>query len=888
MDKSPPYWARWLLTRLHPDDTLEEVAGDLDELYVYWYGRAGKTHATLRYLLNVLSVMPPLVRRRPRKQDDYQSLSSLHLDMIRNYLKIAWRNLTKNKGFSIINITGLSSGLACFILIALYVMDELSYDKYNQKADRIYRVDTDIRFGGNEFRMAVNSAPMGTVLKKEYPQVQQYTRVFGFGKGKLVKKGNEYIAESNAAHVDSTFFDVFTLPALAGEAKTALNEPNTVVITASTAEKYFGTIQAVGKTIEADKTPYKVMAVIQDIPKNAHFQFDLLFSIDNADYQGWDSFLSHNLQTYIVLQPGTDYKKFEKNFATVLQKYIVPQARQSMKINSMEEFEKAGNKLRYSLMPLTDIHLRSDRLSELGTNGSIQYVYLFGAVAIFVLLIACINFMNLSTARSAGRAKEVGIRKVLGTDKSVLIGQFLTESTIMAVISSFFALLIALCALPYFNSIAAKSLSFSSLSDLRLFPVLVVLPLIVGCLSGGYPAFFLSRFKPIAVLRGNVGTGFKKSNLRNALVVFQFATSIILIIGTMIVYRQLNYIQTKNIGFDKDQVLIINGGNALEQKAAAFKNEILNLPGVSTGTLSSYLPISSSSRNDNSFSKEAVMDVKNGFNIQTWTIDHDYIQTLGMHMIKGRNFSRSFPSDSSAVIINEATAQLLGHKNPIGQKIYSMADDPKNVIAYTIIGVVKDFNYKSLRTTIGPLSFFLGSSQGQISFKVTTKNVQSLLEQVEKKWKTIAPGMPFRYEFLDQGFDQMYRNEQRIGKVAITSAGLTILIACLGLFGLATYIAEQRTKEIGIRKVLGATVSSVVALLSTDFLKLVTIAFFMAVPVAWWVMDKWLQDFAYKITIEWWMFALAGGLAVGIALLTVSYQSIKAALVNPVKSLRSE
>jgi putative ABC transport system permease protein len=808
--------------------------------------------------------------------------------MFTNYFKIGWRNLLKNKGFSIINILGLATGLACFVLIALYVTDELSYDKFNKNAARIYRVDSDIKFGGNEMRLAVNSAPMGATLKKDYPQVEQYVRIFGSGDGKLVKKGTEYINEQKSAHVDSTFFSVFTLPAISGNTVTALNEPNTVVITASTAKKYFGTTEAVGKTIEANKTPYKVMAVIKDFPKNAHFNFDFLYSMDNADYGDWGNFLSHNFQTYIVLQNGTDYKKFEKNFAQVLQKYIVPQARQFMQINSMEDFEKAGNKLQYSLMPLTDIHLKSDRIAELSPNGNIQYVYIFGAVAIFVLLIACINFMNLSTARSANRAKEVGIRKVLGTGKGALIAQFLSESIIMVTISLILALLIAFLVLPYFNTIAAKSLSLRNLLNLYILPFLVLLPFVVGLLAGGYPAFFLSRFNPISVLKGNTGTGFKKSNLRSSLVVFQFTTSIILIIGTIVVYNQLNYIQTKNLGFNKDQVLIINGTGALEQNARAFKNEVLNLPGVSIGTLSGYLPIASSARNDNSYSREPVMNVNNGFNMQTWRIDHDYIKTFGMEIIKGRDFSKDFPSDSAGIIINETTAKILGYEDPVGQKIYTIEEVPEKVIAYHIIGVVKNFNFNSLRENIGPLSFFLGKSEWRASFKVSANNIESLLQQVENKWKTLAPGMPFSYEFLDQGFDNMYRVEQRVGKIAITFAILSILIACLGLFGLATFMAEQRTKEIGIRKVLGASVSNVVSMLSKDFLKLVTIAFCFAVPLAWWAMHTWLQDFAYRIDIAWWVFVLAGFIALIIAVMTVSFRAIKAALANPTKSLRAE
>jgi len=807
--------------------------------------------------------------------------------MLKNYLKIGWRNLLKNKGFSIINITGLATGLACFILIALYVADELSYDRYNEKADRIYRVNSDINFGGNKLHLAVNSDPMGATLKKDYPQVEEYARFYNSSGSKLVKKGNEYIDEIHVVHADSTLFNVFTLPAVAGDTRTALNEPNTVVITASTAKKYFGTTNAVGKTIEADKTPYKVTAVIKDIPRNSHFNFDFIFSMKNVtDYQ-WGNYLSHNFQTYIVLRKGTDYKAFEKNFAQVIDKYIMPQAKQFMQISSIDEFTKAGNKLEYSLMPLTDIHLKSDRFPELGVNGNMQYVYIFGAVAVFILLIACINFMNLSTARSANRAKEVGIRKVLGTDRKWLIGQFLTESTIMVAISLMLALGIAFLVIPYFNNIAAKSLSIRNLLDARILPFLILLPFIVGVLAGVYPAFFLSGFKPISVLKGKGSTGLKKSNLRNALVIFQFTTSIILIIGTIVVYRQLNYIQSKNLGFNKDQVLIV-GTAALGKNVDAFKNEVLNMPGVKMGTLSGFLPVANSGRNDNTFSKEAVMTSENGVSMQNWAIDYDYIKTMGMEIVKGRNFSKEFGSDSLAMIINETTAKLFGFDDPIGKKIYSPNKADNKLVPFTVIGVVKNFHFESLRQNIGPLCMWLGRSTWLTSFKVDTKNIQRLVKQVETKWKAMAPGMPFSYRFLDQDFDNMYRDEERIGRIAITFAILAILIACLGLFGLATYMSELRTKEIGIRKVLGASVSTLAGMLSKDFLKLVFISFCFAAPTAWWIMYKWLQDFAYRINISWWIFLLAGIIALLIALMTVSFQAIKAALANPVKSLRTE
>ena len=807
--------------------------------------------------------------------------------MLRNYLKIAWRNLLNNKTFSIINIAGLAIGLACFILIALYVLDEVSFDRYNTKADRIYRVNSDIKLGETDLKLAVCSDPMGATLKNDYPQVEEYVRFFNSNGSKLIKKGNEFITEQRVSHADSTLFKVFTLPAIEGDITTALNEPNTVVITESAATKYFGTTSAVGKVIETDnKTVYKVTAVIKDLPRNSHFNFDFFFSMDNVDYDYGD-FLSHNFQTYILLKAGTDYKAFEKNFAQVIENYILPQAKQFMQINSMDDFKKAGNNLSYSLIPLTDIHLYSDRSPELGTNGNIQYVYIFSIAAIFILVIACINFMNLSTARSSKRAKEVGIRKVLGTEKRTLIQQFLTESTLMAIFSLIVAVVIAGAVMPLFNDISSKSLTIQSLPSYRILPMLIVLPFIVGMLAGCYPAFFLSSFQPIHVLKGKINAGFKRSFLRSGLVVFQFFISIFLIIGTIVVYKQLQYIQTKKLGFDKEQVLIINGSGALKNNVTAFKDEVLNMPGIVSGTLSGYLPVSASARNGNSYSKDAVMDTKNGFNMQTWRIDYDYLKTLGMEIVKGRNFSRELGADSSAIIINETTAQLLGYQHPIGQKLYRSNNDGTPDV-YNIIGVVRNFHFESLRQNISPLCFILGNSPWLASFKVKSTDIPGLVKQVETKWKSMAPTLPFSYRFLDESFDNMYRVEQRVGKIALSFAVLTILIACLGLFGLATYMAEQRTKEIGVRKVLGATVSNIVNMLSKDFLRLVIISAVFAVPVGWWAMSLWLRDFVYRIEIGWWIFAAAIALAIMIALCTVSFQAIKAALSNPVKSLRTE
>ena len=815
--------------------------------------------------------------------------------MIKNYLKVAWRNLVRNKTFSFINIVGLAIGLSSFLLIALYVMDELSFDRYYDKAGNIYRIDLDSRWGGQEVRMAQIGDPIGPKLKNDYPQVEEYTRIFYSRNdpsmaNKLIGKGNEYITEDNTAYVDSTFFNVFKFPALEGDPRTALNEPGTVVITASTAAKYFGSADAVGKTLavkqDGKDVPYKVNAVIKDIPRNTHFDFNILFSMKSLNYQ-WGQTGNSNFYTYLVLKPGPDAKVFEKELNGYILKYFAPVLK-DLNMSSVEEFEKAGNRIKFLLTPVTSIHLHSDRQAgeEISPSGSIQYVTIFSAVALLILLIACINFMNLTTARSAGRAREVGIRKVLGTERKELVMQFLTESTLMVLLSLLIAIGIAFLALPLFNSVAAKSMSMASLFSPVILPLLLALPFAVGLLAGSYPAFFLSGFKPIEVLKGKLKMGTRSGGLRSALVVFQFTTSIMLIIGTIVVYRQLHFIQTRDLGFNKEQVLIINAADALGNNAEPFKKQVIQLSGVKSGTLSAYLPVSNSSRNAYNVFKDPVAAAANSFNAQYWGIDYGYLETMGIKLLKGRNFSPGFGMDSSSWIINEATARILGYEDPVGKNIYTI-DDGK-ATAHPIVGLVKNFNFESLHSPVGPLIFALQRSTGLASFKVNTANINPLIKQIRNEWKTMAPGMPFSYRFLDESFNEMYRAEQRVGEIAMIFSVLAILISCLGIFGLATFIAEQRMKEIGIRKVLGASVRGIVGLLSRDFMKLVAIAFVIATPFAWWVMNKWLQGFVDRAGFSWWIFVVAGLAALFIALATVSLQSVRAALMNPTKSLKAE
>lgn len=809
--------------------------------------------------------------------------------MLKNYFKIAIRNLWKNKGFSAINIIGLSVGLATCLLIMLYVMDELSYDKYNEKADRIYRVDGDIQFGGNHFVLAVAPEPMGATLKKDFPQVDQFVRFRGYG-GFLVKKGTQNLREDKVIYTDSTLFDVFTLPMIAGDPKTALRDPNSVVITEKIALKYFNTTDnVVGKSFTINDTAnFKITGVINNVPTQSHFNFDFFVSL-NGSISQWElnNWVSNNLNTYIVLKKGSDPAVLESQFDALVEKYVGPQVLSLLGTN-MGDFKKSGNFDRYTLTPLTSIHLHSDKTAELGPNGSMQYVYIFSAIAIFILLIACVNFMNLSTARSSNRAKEVGIRKVLGSLRNNLITQFLTESILISFIALVFALLLAWALLPYFNQLANKEISIGLLSKAWLLPSLIGLMFMVGLLAGSYPAFYLSSFQPIVVLKGKLAGGFKRSWLRSGLVVFQFWISIVLIIGTVVIYNQLNYIQHKKLGFDRDNVLILQNTDPLGKQAKTFKDEILQLNGIKSATMTGFLP-TADWRSDSPLFPEPTLDQKTAISAQIWSVDENYIPTLGMEMAKGRNFSKQFPTDSTGIIINEAAAKYLGFKDPLNKPLYYLNDmKTKDIKTYHIVGVVKDFNFNSLHQTVTPLALTLSEQNGSMAFRINTADAKGLITQIENKWRAMLPGQPFTYTFMDEQFNATYLAEQRISEISVTFAVLAILIACLGLFGLVTYAAEQRIKEIGIRKVLGASVTNLVGMLSKDFLVLVLISALIAFPVAWWAMDRWLQNFAYRITISWWIFIIAGLVALAIALITVSLQAIRAALMNPVKSLRTE
>jgi putative ABC transport system permease protein len=815
--------------------------------------------------------------------------------MIRNYFVIAYRNLMKQGFYSVINVLGLAVGISSCIIILLYVHNETSYDKHFEDADRLYRVNSEIKFGANHLVMAVCPAPLSETVRKDYPEVEASARLWD-GAPSIFVRGDDSFKESATIFADSSIFSVFPMTFLEGNPDRALTEPNTIVISRTAAEKYFPGEKALGQFLTGQRNnQWKVTGVIEDMPSTGHFKFDFLLSLVTVDYHRDQNWLSNNFHTYIKLREGADARELESKFPKMIDTYAGPQAKQALGSDfTMEKFRAGGNKLEYTLMKVTDIHLRSDKDVELSANSDITYVYLFTAIALFILVIACINFMNLSTARSANRAKEVGIRKVMGSFRSHLVRQFLLESLLLSAVSFVLAIAIAWLTIPAFNDLARKQLALP-LSDPTFWLIIIAGATVVGIFSGFYPSFFLSAFKPVNVLKGNLARGGKSSFIRGALVVFQFWISIVLVVGTIAVNRQLAFIQNKKIGFNKDQVIVVRDTYALGRQVHSFKDEVLKDSRISIGTISGYLPVASN-RSDNAHWPEGVPPTdENLVSIQCWAVDHDYVKTLGMNIIQGRDFSKEFPSDSGAVILNQAALHMFGFEtDPIGKRIATFGEGPPSatdvadIVSFPVIGVVEDFHWESMRNSIGPVALFLRRNNSSVSFRFTTTNTQEVVGLIEQQWKKVAGGLPFDYSFLDEEFSRMYAAEQRLGQVFTVFSVLAIVIACLGLFALTAFTAEQRTKEIGIRKVLGASVSGIVVLLSSEFGKLILIAFVLAVPVAWYAIGWWLKDFTYKTEVGVAVYALAGISAFVIAWLTMSFQSIKAAVSNPIKSLRSE
>lgn len=813
--------------------------------------------------------------------------------MLRNYFVIALRNLRKHSFYSFINVLGLSVGVALCLIIALFVANELQYDRHHENSAHIYRVNSEIKFGENYWNMTYAPAPLAAALAEEIPEVEAAVHFRQRG-SYLVKRETDNMKESNVIWAGKDFFKIFTVPLLQGNPEEALKEANTMAISARTAQKFFPNEDAIGQTLILDNTQnFKITAVYEDMPATSHFHFDFILAMEGLQEAKQTFWLSNNFQTYVLLREGADAHVVEEKIAQMLKKHVVPQIALVMGEDiTMEKFIEGGNKMEYTLQPLEDIHLKSDLQGEFEPGFNITYVYLFIAIALFILIIACINFMNLSTARSANRAKEVGIRKVMGSYRSHLVRQFLSESILLSFLSFILAIGLAYTLLPLFNGLSGRELSIP-FNRFSFYMILLAGAVVTGLLAGTYPSFFLSSFKPVHVLKGQVSPGMRSGFIRSALVVFQFSISIVLIIGTIAVLSQLNYIRNKKIGFNKDQVVMVEDTYALGNQRTAYKNEIMRSSMIVNGTFSGYLPVSHTWRNDNPWWVDGkdMKQPENMVSLQNWDVDHDYIKTLGMTIKEGRDFSVDFPSDSTAVILNETAARNFNFDgDPIGKKIATFeGQGSEQLVKLTVIGIVENFHFESMKENIGGVMLFLSKQpQGDLSFRFQSQDTKAVIDLLESKWKEMAPGQPFTYSFLDERFGNMYAAETRLGKVFAIFACLAIVIACLGLFALTAFTAEQRTKEIGIRKVLGASISSIVILLSTEFTKLILIAFVFAAPLAWWGVSKWLEDYQYKTELGWSVFLIAGSIAIVIALLTMSYQSIKAAVENPTKSLRGE
>ena len=809
--------------------------------------------------------------------------------MFSSYLKIALRNMRRQKGYAFINIVGLAIGLACCILILLYVRDELSYDRFNEKAERIYRVGLHGIIGTNEFNGAASSAPMAAALVQEYPEVVAAVRINNFG-FPVLRYGEKVFSEERFFWADSNFFDIFTVHFLQGNPKDALNRPNTVVITESMAKKYFGDENPMGKLLNADRRrDYEVTGVIEDVPHNSHFHYDFLASLISYEQAANNTiWLSNNFATYLLLQEGYPPERLEAKFEDLVRKYVGPQIQQAAGI-SYDQMVSSGGAYGFFLQPLTDIHLYSDLEGEFEPNGDAGAVYGFAVIALAILLIACINFMNLATARSARRAKEVGIRKTLGSNRGQLVLQFLAETIFMSFIAIILALIVVELVLPFFNNLAGKALDIQYFGNPYTLPALAALGIAVGILAGSYPAFFLAAFQPVKVLKGGKASANGRSPLlRSVLVVFQFLISICLIISTFVVREQMSYIQNKKLGFTKEQVLVVEKTDDLADQLQAFKETLRQQAGVIAVTNSTNLF-------GETFNSNAhILPGASGEETHIlWTMfaDHQFANTYQIEMSAGRFFSEDFPTDSQAVVLNETAVRALGLTDPVGGELLRMGTSPDQSRPSRIIGVMKDFHFESLRQTIRPMAIYLSTPQIRgryTSVRIAPGDISGTVANVEKIWKEFAGGQAFEYVFFDQEFSRLYATEQRTGQILTIFSVLAILIACLGLFGLASFTTEQRTKEIGIRKVLGASVGSVVVLLFKEFAKWVLIATVLAWGLAYYAAGQWLQNFAYRVDVDLLIFLGAAILALIIAFITVSYQTIKAAVSNPVNALRYE
>ena len=795
--------------------------------------------------------------------------------------------MARQKMYTGITIGGLALGLATCLCMFIYSRMFWCFYKSYAMGARLYRMYNDFR-GPDAARWTSLPPMVAQIVKTDYPEVEKTGRLipqkWQQAGSNLFRREDqvENLYEEGFVYADNELLDILEIPFVSGSRENALIKPNSIVLSKRMADKYFPREEAIGKTVilnEHKDTPYVIGGVMADFAADSHLHYDFLLTLTGVEFWPGEqtSWCCWNYDTYVRLKPGADAVALQKKLTAIRDNYLMGYLAQT------GDQSAAEIKLHHflGLQPVKNIHLNPEKVEDELRHGDARYVWLFGGIAVFILLLACINFINLSTAKSANRAKEVGLRKVVGSVRGYLIRQFLTESLVYSVVSFVFGVLLVTLVLPFFNSLAGTELSVPW-QTVWFVPLLAVAALVIGVFAGLYPAFYLSSFKPAEVLKGTVSKGSKSSGLRSALVVFQFATSIVLIIGTFIIYKQMNFILHTKVGFDKDQVVMIQGTNTLRKQQETFKEELLQLSEVESATLSDYLPVAGTNRDQNTFWKEGKKREDIGVSAQIWFVDADYIHTLGMKVVEGRDFDKRLASDSQAVVINQAMVKNLGLKKHLGERITNGND------VFTVVGVVENFNFESMKGAIRPLCLKFANGGSIAAVKVKSRNMTTTLASLTKVWNKFMPHQPFRYSFLDERYARMYEDVSRTGKILTCFATLAIIVACLGLFALSSFMVEQRGKEISIRLVMGATTGSIFQLLTRNFVKLVLIALVIAAPLAWYMTQKWLEDYAYKIDVTWDVFVLAGVVSVIIALSTVSYQSIRAAMANPANRLRSE
>lgn len=797
--------------------------------------------------------------------------------MLRNYVRVTLRNLRGQGLYAFLNIFGLSVGIASCLLIVLYIFDELRYDTFHTEADQLYRVTVYDRVGSSEIETVLTAPALAPTISQEFANVRYATRFLPYAK-QVVRWKDQLTAQGNWAYVDEHFFQIFSYPLLQGDPAKALREPNSLVLTESTARKYFGNVPALGKLVRVgEDATYEVTGVVADPPAHSHLYFEVLASFSSLPAEEDDDWTSYELYTYLLIEEGISPKATEEELNTLIDKYVLAKMFEDY---GTDYSETAGNEYYFSLQAVPDIHLYSDLFGELDPGGSVSTLYVLGVIAVFMLIIACVNFMNLATARYMRRAREVGVRKTLGSTRWELIGQFLSESIVMSFLATLLAVIWALLGLPFFNDLTEKAITYNVFTEDWLLAGLGILVFIAGLLAGSYPAFFLSGFHPTEVLKGGRIVRKGNTSIRNSLVVFQFTVSISLIICTILAYQQIAYTRSKDLGFDKEQVMALSHFDLLGDKAIAVKRAITEQAIVEEASVVSNVVTRNYS--GNIFWKKG--DPQKQL-LYWYAGDYDHLETMGIELVDGRNFSPKFSTDTLGVLLNETAVRALELDEPVGAEI-SYEDSEQGT--YRVLGVVKDFNFESLHHKIEPMAIFLYETGSFLLVRLSPGDVVQAIEKIKDVWQKHASTIPYNYTFLDEEFDYKFRTEQRLSRVFTVFSVLTVIVAVLGLLGLAAYAAEQRTKEIGIRKVMGASALQVIFLLSRDFTRLVGIAFLIAVPLSYYLMQRWLSDFAYRINIGAGTFVLAGIIALLIAWLTVSFQSLRAARINPAKSLKSE